>query len=311
MEIMNIIFFGSSDFSAKVLSHLHRKEKVALAVTQHPKPAGRHYREHHTPVDTVARELGVPVFAPFSVNDNESVAHIRSYTPDMFVVVSYGQILSRELLSCAKILPLAIHPSLLPRYRGAAPINAALMHGETHTGVTFIRMNASMDAGEIMLQEQLRIGEEDTVVTLSERLITVSCVMLDAFFALQRENRIAFTPQDKKLVTVAPKLSKRIARVDWSLSAKEIHDMIRGLLPWPVAFTTLASQQIKLFESAVRSIATNELPGTILDLSPEGIAAATGNGILLVKRLQRQGKKVLSAEDFVHGGHVKLGDRFV
>jgi methionyl-tRNA formyltransferase len=312
---MNIIFFGSSDFSAKVLSCLQREEKISLVVTQAPKPAGRHYRRRRTPVEDLARQSGLEVFAPQLVNARESVERICSADPDLFIVISYGQILSPELLNCAKVLPAAIHPSLLPRYRGASPINAALMNGDEVTGVTFIKMNATMDAGELIIQERADITGEDTAITLSEKLAALSCAMLDTFFEKIQSNSLILTPQNCAEVTFAPKLTKQTGRIQWKASARQIHNLIRAMVPWPVAFTGLSTHTIRIFESALSPAQyparSGEQPGNIIGINSGGIEVATGKGVLLVKKLQREGRKILGAEDFARGGQVKAGDRFV
>lgn len=308
---MNIVFFGSSHFSAEVLDHvLKQGHRVSLVVTQHARPAGRHYHEHSTEVETVARQKGLAVHAPFAVNEPGSLDTIRSINADIFIVISYGQILSGELLSCARIVPMAIHPSLLPKYRGASPINTALLRGDSETGVTFIKMNAKMDAGEIILQEPIPIDIQDTTITLTRNLITLSCGMLDTFFDLVKNNKLRFTPQDNSRVSFAPKLSRQQARIDWQRSAEHIHNHIRGMLPWPIAYTTFGTEHIKIYESDFRPDGSKNEPGTIVQMSHEGINVACVEGILVIKKLQRPGKRVLSAQEFIQGAKVKVGDKF-
>lgn len=308
---MRIIFFGSSDFSSGVLSFLCRLHPVSLVVTQHAKPAGRHYHEKDTPTAMLASSLGIPVFSPLKVNAPESVEHIRSFDPDIFIVISYGQILSSALLSCARKVPMAIHPSLLPRYRGASPINAVLLQGEPVTGVTLIKMNKSMDAGEIILQEQIPIDIEDTAITLSAKLLSLSCVLVERFLQLVKQDALIYTPQDPSQVTIVAKLNREHARIQWNTAATAVHNYIRGLVPWPVAFTTFRDEQIKIYESALRDLSALDVPGTVMNIEAEGIEVATGHGTVCLKKLQRPGKRVISAGDFAHGTHLKIGDRFI
>jgi len=172
-------------------------------------------------------------------------------------------------------------------------------------------MNKSMDAGEIILQEEIPVDIDDTVITLSAKLLSLSCVLVERFLQLVRQDVLTYTPQDQSGVTIVAKLNREHSRIQWNTAAATVHNHIRGLVPWPVAFTTFHDEHIKIYEAALMDALALDVPGTVLNICAEGIEVATGHGTVCLKKLQRPGKKILSAADFVHGAHLKIGDRFI
>ena len=268
---------------------------------------------------TIAQEHGIPVFQPDSINTPEGVAGLKQLNPDLLVVAAYGQILSREVLEVSRLGGINVHASLLPRYRGAAPIAWAVYHGETETGVTIIRMTVGLDAGEMLAQETLAIGRDETTGEVETRLAEIGAALAIRVIEQIQKGPVAGTKQDQSLVTRAPKLTKEQGIIDWARSAEQIRNQIRALQPWPTAYTfwLRAGQEplrLILFRAQARPRAADESgqPGDLLVRAGElnSLEIVCGSdSILTVEELQPAGKRRMSARDFLRGRRPQAGDR--
>lgn len=302
---MKIIFMGSAAFAVPSLAALHNaRYDLAVVVTQPDKPAGRGRKLTTPPVADRAKDLGLPVYQPKSVKSEKAIEKIRSYRPDMIVVVAYGKILPRELLDIPPLGCVNVHASLLPKYRGAAPINWAVVNGEKETGVTTMFINEELDAGDILLTKHIPIEEDDTSITLHDRLAPIGAGLLLETIDGLKGRSIELAPQDGSQATFAPMLKKEDGSIDWKKDAGSIRNLIRGMQPWPSAYTHLDGKMLRIFDAAVLEAITLDKPGTILDVE-ECIVVATGDGKLCIKELQLEGKKRMTARDFLHGHKIE------
>ncbi len=298
---MRIIFFGSSEFAVPVLEALFRREEVALVVTQPDKKKGRSLRPCPTPIKRAAEDLNIRVLQAERLDSDETVRYLAGLASDIFVVVSFGQILNKKLLEIPRLYPLNVHASLLPEYRGAAPISWALANGEKETGVTIIRMNEKMDEGDIMLSESISIGSDDDAVELSGRLSQKGSDLLLKAIELIKTDEISFMPQDSSLATYAPRLKKEDGLIDWRWTAKKIYDRIRAFVPWPVCYTYWNERALKIWRAAPEGIGQYLKPGTILETNKKGLLVGTGEGNLRIKELQLEGGRRMAADEFIKG----------
>ena len=299
---MKIIFFGSSEFAVPVLEALKVKEEVSLVVTQPDRKKGRTLKLSHTPVKETALRLGIKTFQPDSVNTKDSIEYLKKSNADIFIVVSFGQILSGEVLALPKLYSLNVHASLLPKYRGAAPINQAIASGEKETGVTIIKMDERMDEGEIALKETVAIDERDDAVTLSKRLSKKGAELLLKAIDSIKIKKINFLRQDDSLATYAPKLKKEDGLIDWCLSADEIYNRIRAFLPWPGCFTHWNEKILKIWKArSIKTVDSGSKPGTVLEVKKGTIIVNTGKGAIAIEELQLQGKRRMNVEEFIAG----------
>jgi methionyl-tRNA formyltransferase len=298
---------GSASFAVPALEELVQSSHEILEVVCQPdKPAGRGLKMHACPVAEIARSEGLTLYQPDSVRDGDVVKHFADLYPDIIIVVAYGKILPRELLEVPPFGCINLHASLLPKYRGAAPINWAIVNGETQTGVTTILLNERMDAGDILLTHQVSIDELDDAIEVEERLSLIGAqIMLDTIQAIDDEV-IDPMPQNEEDATYAPMLSKNDGLIDWTMSAKEICNRVRGLLPWPVAHTYLDGKLLKIYEAHVSDEPCSAEPGEVL-AAQTYLSVATGSGVLYVLEAQIEGKKKMHCEDFLRGHEVPAG----
>jgi len=308
---MQFVYFGSSTFSRIILEELFKSEiKPALIVSQPDKPKGRGLVLRPMEVSAFSIENNLPLIRPDSLTNEEARKKIQSQNPDFIIVADYGKILPASILSLAKVLPLAVHPSLLPRYRGASPINYALINGETQSGTTIFKMNEKLDSGEIILQEMLAIEENDDVLTLNRKLALLGVKLLIRALAMIARDEYALIAQDERAVSFAPKLTKEDGKIDWQFSAARIKNLIRGLKIWPSAFTYYKNKLLKILQAEVLAEAQGVNPGTIIEVKKDGIYVATGAGILKLKQVKPEGKKEMDAYAFAIGHKVKVGEKF-
>lgn len=300
---MKIVFFGSSGFGVPILEELAGEEDVVLVVTQPDRQKGRSLKIAPTAVKSKAGELGIKTFQHAKVNSKESIEFLKKFNADLFIVVSFGQILSKLVLGLPKLYCLNIHASLLPKYRGAAPINWAIANGEKETGVTIMRMNEKMDEGDIILKEILPVSEQDDAITLLEKLSRKGANLLLDAIRLIRDNEVEFTAQDHNKATYAPKLKKEDGLINWANSADEICNRIRAFAPWPGCFTSLDKKILKIWKAkpVVESNDKKSKPGAILKASKNGILVKTGKGALKIEELQLEGSRRMTAEEFIAG----------
>lgn len=310
---MKIIFFGSDIFAVPSLEALVANQfEVAAVVTQPDKKQGRHLGVGFPAVKSSALKLELKILQPEEIHEANFIKTLKDYQPDLLVVAAYGKILSKAVLEVPKIMPINLHGSLLPKYRGAAPINWTIINGEQETGITLIRMNESMDAGDMITQASLRISDKDTAITLRERLAVLGAeTLIQILKKIQQGGKITFTAQDEKAVSFAPKLKRSDGLIDWQKDCLTINNRIRGLQPWPGSFTHYKGKVIKILEAEiVENEVSHVSPGEVVDISRTGIVAATGKGLLKIKELQLESAKRMSAWQFVSGHRIELGQRF-
>jgi len=315
---MRLLFFGSPDFAVPALRALHEAgHDIAVVVTRPDRPRGRGRTPEVTAVKAAALELGLPVYQPERAGSAEAVEKLRALSAELAVVVAFGEILSPELLSVTERGFLNVHASLLPDYRGAAPINWAIIRGEKTTGVSVIRMTPQLDAGPILAERRTEIGELETAGELAERLSLLgAAAVADVVGRLEKGEEIAGRPQPSRGGFFARKLTKEDGRIDWALPAEAIANRVRGLTPWPGAYCELhgarRSVRVVLLE-AVPAGATErwDVAGTILEAdAAKGILVKAGQGALLIKRIKPSGGRTMNAADFINGYRVRKGDRF-
>jgi len=309
---MNIIFFGSSHFAIPSLEALvTSSHKILCVVTQPDRKKGRGLHLEGTAVKLAALQAHLEIYQPQNVNAPDSIKFLKSQGADIFIVISYGQILCREILDIPKLFAINAHASLLPKYRGAAPINWAIINGEEKSGITIMQMVKKMDAGPVIVQETVDIKDQDTVVTLEDKLSKTAGKLLIDTLAKISEGTYNLTPQDETKASLAPKLKKEDGLIDWSKAAYKISHLIRGCLSWPGAFTYYNAKLLKIYQARVIQLsetAVRRAPGKILKISREGIVVATAQDDLLIEQLQIEGKKIMKAEEFIAGHKIYAGE---
>ncbi len=309
---MKIVFLGSAHFATPALDILIKAgHKILGVVTQPDKKKGRHLHLGVTDVKALALQAGLKVFQPEDINSSTSVELLKSLNPDLFIIVAYGQILSQEVLDIPKIFALNIHASLLPKYRGAAPINWAIIRGEKATGVTIMQVIRKMDAGAIIMQKGIAIDQEDDAVTLESKLRDLGAELLLQSIRATKNKDYKLTPQDEHDVSIAPKLKKSDGLIDWSMTALELGNLIRGALPWAGAFTQYKGKLVKIYKArAVAGLDAGSQFGKVVDISKKGIAVSTGGALLVILELQLEGKRRMTAEEFISRHKISLKDKF-
>jgi len=311
---MNIIFFGSSKFAVPALKEILAKgHKVACVVTQPDRRKGRGLHMEATEIKKAAHDVGLKVYQPQQINTNEAVNLLKGFKPDLFVVIAYGQILSEDILSIPKLFSINAHASLLPKYRGAAPISYSIINGEHQTGVTIIKITKDMDAGPIMMQKAVPIGVNDTIVTLEEKLALLAGELTVEALELIGRNKYALKQQDAKQVSFSPKLKKEDGLIDWNEPAADIHNLIKGCFNWPGAFTYYKGKLLKIYSAEVIGLESQKArrsPGEIVQIDKHTMIVATGKDSLAIKELQIEGRRRMPAYEFIAGHNLKIGDKF-
>ena len=318
MYCMNLIFMGTPAFAIPSFEALVKsRHKLITVVTQTDKPVGRKREPCAPPVKEVALRFGIPIIQPENVNDKSVVDQLAKLSPDIIVTVAFGQKISPEILDLPRYKCINIHASLLPKYRGAAPINWVIIGGDEKTGVTSMVMREEMDAGEIILQKSVRVGQNETAGNLGNRLSTLGAELLMETLDQFERGTIQYTKQDENLVTYAPKLKKKDGLIDWNRNTKEIHDFVRGMNPWPAAYTTLVNgskkERVIILETEKDILhATNRIKraGTVMDVSDCGIKIATKDGCIWVTEIKPEGKRKMNAAAFSRGHDIKAGSLF-
>ncbi len=302
MKSLKVIYAGTPDFAVPALQALiDSPHEVKAVYTQPDRPAGRGRKVQFGPVKQVATDAGICVEQPLSLKDEVAQARLASFNADVMVVAAYGLILPQVVLDMPKYGCLNIHGSLLPRWRGAAPIHRAIQSGDTETGVTIMQMAAGLDTGDMLLKVPCPIIAQDTGQTIHDRLASDGANALLKVLDLVQADKLTPEVQDEIFTTYAHKLNKAEAEIDWTQSAKEIDQTIRAFNPWPVAFTSFNGKPLRLFMSKVESTTSAELAGSVISESPDGICVATGDGVLSFSRLQLPGKKAMDVRDFLNG----------
>ncbi len=303
---MNLIFMGTSEFAVPSLKSLIEKENVLAVVTKPDAPKGRGRIITPSPIKSYFSDK-CKILQPEDIKDPNFIESIKMLSPELIVVVAYGKILPRELLELPKYGAINLHASLLPKYRGPAPINWALINGEEKTGVTTIFMEEKVDSGDIILRREVRIEDRDNAETLGKRLALIGAELLIESINLIKSGEVRRIPQNHELATYAPALKKSDGLIDWSLPNRRIFNMIRGMNPWPSAFTYLNGSILKIYEA--RTSEGEGLPGEIIGITDEGIEVATGKGSLILTEIQLENRKRMKAKDFLRGHPLSPGIR--
>lgn len=313
---MKIVFMGTPEPAVTILQELiSAKHEILCVVTQPDRPKGRGQKITCPPVKELALNHSLPIEQPEKVKRNPVFTSlIKSLEPDIVVVVAYGKILPKEILDIPRYGCLNIHASLLPKYRGAAPIQWALLNGEKETGVTIMKLDERLDTGDIILQEKVIVDQEDNALSLSKKLFTKAGQLLLAALEQIKSNKVKFIKQNDKKATFAPLITKGSGEIDWKKSADEIHNRIRAMVPWPGAQTIFRKKLLKILQAKIHGCEkTNktQLPGTIVEIvKGVGFVVAAGGGNIMISDVQPEGKRRMSAYDFVIGYDVKIGEIF-
>ncbi|SHE60145.1 methionyl-tRNA formyltransferase [Clostridium fallax] len=299
---MNIVFMGTPDFAVPSLKGLIEKFGVKAVFTQPDRPKGRGKKLAMSPVKEVALENNIPVYQPISIRkEPEVIEKLREMKPDFIIVVAFGQILPKEVLEIPKYACINLHASLLPKYRGAAPINWAIVNGEKVSGNTTMLMDVGLDTGDMLLKNQIEITDEMTAGELHDKLMESGSSLLVETIEKMVKGEITPIKQEDDKSCYASMINKDLAKINWKDDALTIHNLIRGFNPWPIAHTLYGDKAMKVYESEVANGKTDKEPGTILEVSKKGIEVATGSGILLIKKVQFPNGKPLTIEQYLNG----------
>ena len=305
---MKVIFMGTPDFSVGTLEALiEAGHEVVLAVTQPDKPKGRGGKMQYTPVKEAALAHGIPVFQPVKIREAQAVEELRKYNADIMVVIAFGQILPKEILEMTPYGCINVHASLLPSYRGAAPIQWAVINGDKVSGVTTMQMAEGLDTGDMLLKAETVIEKEDTAETIHDRLSEMGKDLLLETLEKVEKGEIVPQKQDDSLSCYAKMLKKDMGKIDMNWDAAKVERYIRGMNSWPSAYTTFRGKTLKLWRANVLAENTGEKPGTVVDVLKNSFIVQTGDGCLEFLEVQLEGKKRMDAQAFLRGYTVEEG----
>jgi methionyl-tRNA formyltransferase len=307
---LKIIFFGSDDFASAHLGQLLTNgHEILCCVTGPDKPQGRGMKLSISPIKQIALERQIPCVQPLSLKGRDIVETLRSYGADIFVVVAYGRLLTQEILDIPKMLCMNVHGSLLPQYRGAAPVNWSILNGDKETGVTIQKMALALDAGDIIAQEKMSINDNENAVQLRERMAQIGARLLAEVLDKRPLGQFSLTPQDETKATWAPKLTKDMGLIDWKKQARSIADQVRGLQPWPGSYTFYNGKMLKITKAeigdsalfSVENRALSPIPGQVIKVESNGFHVACADKALFIKEVQPEAGKVMPAHSFMAG----------
>ena len=316
MEKLRVVFMGTPEFAVPCLAALHADDncEVIGVYTQPDKPRGRGQKLLPSPVKAWAEEHGLPVHQPVKIKTEEATAELKGLKPDLVVVVAFGQILSQEILDIPPHGCINVHGSLLPHYRGAAPMQWCVINGETKTGITTMMMDAGLDTGDMLLKEELTIGPDMTLEEVHDNLMEMGAQVLMKTIEELRAGTLKRVPQEGES-NYAPMLTKETGHIDWQKSAQEIHNLVRGLNSWPGAYTAHEGQKFKIWRTVLtgETVTSGTTAGEILAAdSSQGLKVAAGDGqVLAITELQAPGKKKMQAQDYLRGNSLAAGSCFV
>ncbi len=302
---MKIIYMGTPDFAVAPLVEINSKYEVVLVVTQVDAKKGRGKKLAPPPVKVAAEELGLEVYQTENINSQESIEYLKSKDADIFVVASFGQILKKEVLDIPKFYPINIHASLLPKYRGAAPVNMAIINGEEVTGISIMKMGEGLDDGDVALMLDHNIGDENAE-DLTKSLSNLGARAIMGFLAQHESGEVKFSPQDHSKSTYVGKINKSMGEIDFNSSSKSIVNLIKGLYPQPGAFTKIGDAVLKIYSGKVVEYSGNEQPGTVISSKKE-LIIKTEDGAVSVEELQLPGKKRMDIVSFLLGNPIEEG----
>ena len=307
---MKILFMGTPDFAAGVLSAIYASShEVVAVVTQPDRPKGRSKTAVASPVKEFATERGIPVFQPERIKRPEEIEKLRAIDADIYVVAAFGQILSKEILDIPRYGCINVHASLLPEYRGAAPIQWAIADGRDHTGVTIQQMNEGVDTGDIIASSVVDITEDETGETLFDKLMTAGAALTVDTLGLIERNEVQRIPQDESKATYAKMIKKEMGLIDFSISSQRAQRLSRAFDPWPGVYTYLDGRMLKIKECSVYDGDLSGEAGTVISVTGDAIVIAFSEGALTVTSVQLEGKKQMSVHDFLLGNPIKTGTR--
>ena len=300
-----ILFMGTPAFAIPALRLLHGQNYPIVGVVSQPdRPKGRGLKEVAPPVKILAQELGLPVYQPQKVKDQSFLEILQKLNPDIIVVAAFGQILPKAIIDYPPLKCLNIHPSLLPRYRGAAPLNWTIIRGEKKTGVTIMLMDEGMDSGDILLQEETPIGAAETYGELHDRLAELGATLLIKTIGQIFDGTIKRIPQNTSGVTFAPRLKKETGKINWNNNVSDIVNLIRGLSPAPTAYTHLDGLSLKILTAVAQPGNVQQPPGSVGTAGAAGLPVAASDGYVILKDVQLAGKKRMLIDDFLRGHHL-------
>lgn len=303
---MKIVFMGTPDFAVPSLKALIESEHEVVAVVAQPdKPKGRGHKLTPPPTKVLAEEFNIPVLQPDKIKTEEFLKELEELDPDVISVTAYGKIIPKSILEMPEYGCINVHPSLLPKYRGAAPVNWTLIHGEKLTGVTIMQMDEGMDSGDILLVRKVLINDEDDAGTMLEKLSHIGAEMLVETVELLGEGKLSPVKQDESLATYAPMLKKSDGEINWDKPAEEIRNLVRGLTPWPGTFTKIENKTLKIFKTKI--VEGRGKPGEVVLSSRNDLHIATGDGALEIRELQMEGGKRLDIKSFLTGHQIEEG----
>ena len=307
---MVVVFFGTPQFAVPTLRRLvDSTHSVAGVITQPDRPRGRGQKITHAPVKALALERGIPVYQPDRLKPPEVAETLRGWRADLGVVAAYGRIIPEQLLAIPRFGMINVHASLLPKYRGAAPVHRAVINGDSQTGVTIMRVVKELDAGAMLAKVTRPIGPDETSDVVETALADMGAELLVTVVDQLVSGIAREEPQDDTQATYAPRLTKEEGLIDWTRSAPEIHNRIRGLYPWPHAYTFFKGTRLIVLRSAVATAgASPTIPGTILRVTSEAIQVATGDGELVILDVQPEGRRAMRAHDFLLGHRLATGE---
>lgn len=307
---MKIIFMGTPEFAVPSLKALIEKHEVCAVFTQPDRPKGRGKKIAYSAIKEVAIESNIQVFQPEKLkNEPSMIEEIKKIQPDYIIVVAYGQILTKEILDIPKCACINLHASLLPKYRGAAPINWAIINGEKTSGNTTMLMSIGLDEGDMLLKDEVVISNNMTAGQLHDVLMERGANLLLDTIEKYSNNLITPIPQENSESNYATMLNKEMAQINWNKEACDIHNLIRGLNPWPVAYTNYKDVIMKIYESDFELKSHNYQAGEIIDITKDVIKVAAKDGFLLVKKIQFPGKKPLEISEFLKGNSIDIGEK--
>lgn len=308
---MKIVFMGTPEFALPTLKKLfHSEHKILSVVTQPDRPRGRGQELAPPPVKQFAVECGLPVLQPEKANTPEFVETLRGLKPDLILVVAFGQILSEDILAVPKLFCMNLHSSLLPKYRGAAPINRAIINGDMETGITTMKMDRGMDTGDILLSRKVSVKDSDDAQSLHDTLAEEGGPLVLETLKRLEDDSLVPVPQDSSQASHAPKLKKSDGLIQWDREASALFNLVRGLQPWPGTFTFYQSKRLRVCKVETAPGDDPDKPGVVARVSDHGIEVGTGNGRLVITQLQPEGKKMMTTKIFLAGHKIVKGDVF-
>ena len=308
---MNIVFMGTPEFSLPTLHKLYESDHDVLSVvTQPDRPKGRGRESTPSPVKQFALDKKIPVLQPIKCTKLEIVKTLGALNADVFIIVAFGQILDKNLLALPHHFCINLHSSLLPKYRGAAPINWAIINGESETGVTTMKMNVGLDTGDILLSRKVLIRNKDDALSLHDTLAHQGSSLVMETLNQLDSGSLEATSQNSDLASYAPKLKKEDGLIKWNQPAVTIHNLVRGLTPWPGAFSFLGSKRFKICKTEIKSCDSSNQPGVILRISGHGIEVGTQSKKIIITELQPEGKKRMDVKSFLAGYKLIIGSKF-